>query len=196
MTQVNLLPPAVRSRQKVRRVTVASVGAVAAVVVLLLGVFVMQAAKVSRVNHQLAAQQALNAGLRSQIANLQTFEQLKEAVTAKQALVDGVMAGQILWSNVLQQISASTAKDMYFTSVTGQMTDSPSGLIAGTIQFDGKALTHLTVAQWLDQLQRVPGWANSWISSATREESTDGTDVMFSGTVDLTTEATSNGRPK
>jgi Tfp pilus assembly protein PilN len=196
MTQVNLLPADVRSRQKIRRITAASIGAVAAVMVLMLLVVVMESARLARVNSQLAAQESVNAGLNSKIAGLQTFEDLRQSVAAKQALVDGLNAGQILWSNVLQDISATTPDGLGFTAVTGALAAGPTGPIAGTISFQGKALNHLVVADWLSGIDKVPGWANSWVSSVVKETTDTSTEVVFSGSVDVTTAGTSNGRPR
>jgi Tfp pilus assembly protein PilN len=195
-TQVNLLPADVRNRQKIRRITAASIGAVAAVVVLMLLVVVMESARVARVNRQLAAQETVNAGLNSKIAGLQTFEDLRQSVAAKQALVDGLNAGQILWSNVLQDVSATTPNGLGFTAVSGTLAPSLTGRIAGTLTFQGKALNHLVVADWLAGIDRVPGWTNSWVSSVVKETTDTTTDVVFSGSVDVTTSGTSNGRPR
>jgi type IV pilus assembly protein PilN len=205
VTQVNLLPPEVRNRAKVRRLTTAAIGAVAAVLVLLMVVFVLQSSRLNRVDQQLAAQQTLNAGLRSKIAKLQTFEQLKQSVATKQAMVDALNTGQVLWSDVLEEISSSTPHGLWFTSVNGVLGQGATGSVVGNITFQGEGLDHLTVATWLDQLERIPGWANGWITQAAKGSSTTDTtgapapasassNVTFSGSVDLTTGATSNGR--
>jgi Tfp pilus assembly protein PilN len=196
MTQVNLLPADVRNRQKIRRITAASIGAVAAVMVLMLLIAVLESARLARVNHQLAAQRVVNTGLSSKIATLQKFDQLRQDVAAKQALVDGLNRGQILWSNVLQDISATTPEGLGFTTVSGTLNPTPTGPIAGTISFQGKALTHLVVADWLTRLEKVHGWANPWVSSVAKEETDTSSDVAFTGSVDVTTSGTSNGRPR
>lgn len=196
MTQVNLLPADVRNRQRVRRVTAAAVGGVAAVVVLLLVVYALQSARLGKVNSELAAQQSLNAGLRGKIATLQHFEDLKNDALAKQQLVDGLVAQQILWSDALRDISASTPSGLYFTQVDGTLNEAPSGQVVGSITFEGTAKSHRRAAEWLVRLERVKGWVNSWVSSSIKDSAEEGSTVTFSGSVDLTFDATSNGRPR
>ena len=196
MTQVNLLPADVRSRQKIRRITAASIGAVAAVMVLMLVLVVMESARLASLHRQVEAQKVVNTGLSTKVESLKQFDELRQAVSAKQALVDGLNAGQILWSNVLQDISASTPDGLGFTSVTGQLSTAPTGSIFGSITFQGKALTHLVVADWLGSLDRVKGWANPWVSSVVKESTETNTDVAFTGSVDVTKDGTSNGRPR
>jgi hypothetical protein len=196
MTQVNLLPADVRTRQKIRRITAASVGAVGAVMVLMLALVAMQSARLASVHRQLAAQRVVNTGLTTKVESLRQFDELRQAVGAKQLLVDGLNAGQILWSNVLQDVSASTPDGLGFTSVNGQLNTASAGSVFGSITFQGKALTHLVVADWLAQLSRVKGWGNPWVSSVVKETSENSTDVVFSGSVDITKGGTSNGRPR
>ena len=198
MTQVNLLPAEVRNKQRVRRITAAAIGAVGAVLVLLLVVYLLQSARLGDANSQLAAQNSLNAGLRGKVASLQHFQQLNDDVIAKQQLVGSLMAQQILWSDALRQISASTPDGVWFTSVTGLVNETPDGQIVGNVQFQGKALNHLKVAQWLTSVEKVDGWVNSWVSSSALETDATGKSsvVTFAGSVDLSLGATSNGRPR
>ena len=60
MSQVNLLPPELRARQKTKQQTILILGAGAAVLVLLLGYWFLQSQKLSDVNEQVAAQNASN----------------------------------------------------------------------------------------------------------------------------------------
>ena len=196
MTQVNLLPPEVRNKVRLRRITSAAVGAVAAVVVLLLMVYALQASRLGKVNTELAAQNSINAGLRGKVASLQHFETLRNNAVAKQNLVGSLMANQILWSDALRSISASTPHGVWFTSITGQVSDTPDGQLIGTIQFQGSALSHRKVAEWLVTVEKVKGWVNSWVSSSSKGGEENNGQVTFNGTIDLSLDATSNGRAR
>ena len=196
MTQVNLLPPEVRNKVRLRRITGAAVGAVAAVAVLLLMVYALQASRLGKVNTELGAQNSINAGLRGKVASLQHFETLRNNAVAKQNLVDSLTARQILWSDALRSISASTPNGVWFSSITGQVSDAPDGQLIGTIQFQGSALNHRKVAEWLVTVEKVKGWVNSWVSSSSEGGTESGSQVTFNGTIDLSLGATSNGRPR
>jgi Tfp pilus assembly protein PilN len=65
--------------------------------------------------------------------------------------------------------------------------------LIGTIQFQGIAQDHPSVAQWLTRLEQVTGWANPWISNATEFDLNGESDIQWSGSLDLTTEATVHG---
>jgi len=86
------------------------------------------------------------------------------------------------------------------TSTTTPTTPTPAtptvlpATIVGSIQFQGFASDHPTVARWLVRLEKVNGWVNSWISNATEADANGETKVQWTGSIDLTTEATVQGR--
>src|SRR5438093_4049989 len=102
MTQVNLLPSDVKERQRTRRLMAAVILAVGAVGALLFVVCMLHAAKLADANHKLQAQEAVNAGLDSQITQLQPFSDLRAQVAAREALTAAALDGQVLWSGVLR----------------------------------------------------------------------------------------------
>lgn len=212
MTQVNLLPREVAERQRVRRFT-AAVGAGAGVAVILLAfVYTLQVGRLHAAQQALAAQQARNAGLQQQISSLQRFHTLKQEVTDKQALVTGLTQGQIMWSGVMKDVSSVIPTQMWLTQFNGSLTSATTGTpapgasgtaapsattganLVGTLQFSGYAMAHTDVADWLDRLAQVKGWANPWVSSSQKTTSGNTIVVQWTGTVDLTAAATSEGR--
>ena len=107
MSQVNLLPPEVRTKQKVRRYTVIATGAVGAAVVLILGVFALQSLRLSQTSRSLQTQQQANRAVQRQIQTLQPFDQLRQQVADGEALTGSLLNGQILWSGALRNVSAA-----------------------------------------------------------------------------------------
>ena len=212
MTQVNLLPTETKERQHSRRITAAAVAGVAGVVMLLLLVYLLQVGRLSSANRQLTAQDSINNDLRSKISGLQQFADLKANVTAKQALVTGLLHGEVLWSGVLHDLSMVIPDRMWLTNMTGTLAPSsgagsvPAGApatgsapatgLVGTLQFQGYSFDHPTVALWLTRLVQVHGWVNAWITNASRTQYNNTPVVQFSSSVDLTTDATTNGGPK
>lgn len=227
MTQVNLLPREVQQRQQTRRLTGLVIGGAGAALGVLLFVFMLQGAKLSTAEDQLASQQERNSHLQSQITDLQRFAELKQSVANREAVVAEATRGEILWSGVLRDVSALIPSDMWLTQFTGTSAQGAApadgsaavpvgGGMAGTIQFQGEALDHPTVALWLTRLEEVPGWANPWVTSAARGGAqavdpasgsvpgappapsvTDDNDdfVQFSGSVDLLPQVTVDGAP-
>ncbi len=221
MTQVNLLPSDVRERLRSRRLMAAVVAGVGAVVALLFFVFVLQSARLSNSEQKLKAQQAVNADLQAKIGQLQQFQELKLTIAAREALAAGALSGQVAWSGVLRDVSMVIPNKMWLTGLSAALTNAtspglpPSGTptntggtsaaaapsLVGSLQFQGMASDFPTVAKWLNRLEQVKGWVNSWSANAARSASTDTTDpnankVTFSASVDLTTEATVQGSRK
>lgn len=199
----------------------AVVAGVGAVVALLFFVFVLQSARLSNSEQKLKAQQAVNADLQAKIGQLQQFQDLKLTVAAKEALAEGAMSGQVAWSGVLRDVSMVIPNKMWLTGLSAALSNAPvtplpaSGTpttpggspaaaaptLVGSIQFQGLASDFPTVAKWLNRLEQVRGWVNSWAANAARAASAGSTDpnankVTFSASVDLTTEATVQGSKK
>lgn len=208
MTQVNLLPSDVRERQRTRRLTVGVVAAVGAVLALLFFVLLLQAGRLADADRELAAQEQVNSGLRQRIGELQEFAQLKQTVTERRALVREAQASEVLWSGVLADISKIIPGQMWLTGMSATLTPSavpaaqpapatapgstPPATLVGAIQFDGVALNHPTVAQWLRRLEQVTGWVNPWLGTASKSQDGSG-QIGFSATLDITAEATVQG---
>jgi Tfp pilus assembly protein PilN len=223
MTQVNLLPSDVKERQLTRRLTAVVVMAVGAVMALLFFVFVLQSARLADEKNKLQSQLATNADLQGQIGQLQEFAQLKAQVAAREALTAAALDGEVLWSGVLRDVSMVIPKKVWLSGMVGSLnapvaavapptpapgaTASPGATplpatttpavtgpaLIGTIQFTGMADDLPSVAQWLTRLEQVTGWANPWISNATEVDQNGEPAVQWTGSLDLTTEATVHG---
>ena len=211
MTQVNLLPSDVRERQKTRRNFLAVVAGAAGVVVLLLLLYLVQVGRLSSANHDLAAQQAINQGIQARIQKLQGAAELKARVANEQALVDGLLQGEVLWSGVLHDTSMVIPGQVWLTSFTGTLAPAgaaaaapsattsptePSTELVGSIQFQGVAFNQPAVALWLKRIVQVNGWVNSWVTQAATAKIGDTDVIQFLSSVDLTTDATTNGGSK
>ena len=211
MTEVNLLPPEFRQRHKSRTLTRQIVMGVVAAVMLLAVLFVYESSRLSQAQDDLAAQNAANAALQSEISSLQRFADLQTELSTKQQLVTALETDQVEWSGVLHDLSMVMPSDVYLTNFTGQITLGPGGWetatgatgLIGNMQFQGVSLNFPNVALWLDRMVNVDGWANAWVSSAASAiaqsspgagGSTGGTSgVQFTGSVDLTPAAAQNG---
>jgi len=194
MTQVNLLPPELRAREVTRRQF--NIVVVVGVIVLgLVGLFYFfQVMNLSGAQDDLAAQEADNAQLQAQIADLQRFADLQAQLAARQAQVRTVFAGEISWSTALLDVSRVIPTNAYLTSLSASISAAPvegatGATLVGAIDFTGQVLETDTLASWLTRLEQVDGWVNAWFNSAT--ESAPFTRIYtFSSGVDLTAEAT------
>jgi Tfp pilus assembly protein PilN len=200
VSQVNLLPPELRARQKVKQLTTLIIGGGVAVIVLLLAFWFLQGQKLAGVNDDIAAQNATNAGLQTQIDQLQEFQQLQEEAAAQEALLTTAFTGEVSFSQMLMDLSRSIPSDAYLDSFNAALTvpvagaATPTTTFVGSFTAGGAADGFESLASWLTRLESVKGWVNPWFSTATETEPNSGLYSFQSG-VDLSEDAlTARGR--
>jgi Tfp pilus assembly protein PilN len=202
VSQVNLLPPELRARQKTRQQTTLIAGAGVALIVLLLGFWFLQGQKLAGVNDDVAAQNLTNSGLQAQIDQLQDFQQLQEQAAAQQALLAKAFSGEVSFSQMLMDLSRTIPTDAYLTSfnatltvpVAGAVGATPTTGFVGSFTTTGAADGFESLASWLTRLESVKGWVNPYFSSATETGPNTGL-YTFTSSVDLSQESlTARGR--
>ena len=199
MSQVNLLPPEIRQRAQIRRLTMMVIGAGIVVLVLIGFFYVVQSANLSRVNDDIAAQERKNAGLQSEINGLQEFAALQTEAEAKQALLSTAFANEVSFSGILLDLSRVIPSDAYLTTFSAQVappatvdpTVAPvattSVPLLGTMTAAGEASGADSLASWITRLESVKGWVNPWITTIT--ESVPASDrFTFNSGTDLTSD--------
>jgi Tfp pilus assembly protein PilN len=201
VSQVNLLPPELLARQKQRRLTSLIILGGALGMLLLLGFWFLQGQKLSDVNEQIAAQNAVNAGLQAQIDDLSEFQALQEEAAQKEALLATAYAGEVSFSGILMDMSRVIPSDAYLTAMNILLNESTTpdggaappeggaaGSLIGSIQADGQAAGVESLASWLTRLESVQGWVNPWLTSIQETEAGSRLYTYSSG-VDLSADA-------
>jgi Tfp pilus assembly protein PilN len=198
VTQVNLLPPEIRQRTQSRRLTFMVVLAGIALLVLVGFLYAVQAANLSRVNEDIAAQESKNAQINAQIAGLQEFAALQTEAQAKKALLSTAFANEVSFSGVLLDLSRVIPSDAYLTTFAAQVTPPAAATtvptapvtttpLIGTMTAAGEGSGADSLASWITRLESVKGWVNPWIS--TFSETTPNTDrFTFNSGADLTSD--------
>ena len=201
---INLLPPEYLERQRARRLTIA---VVAAGLILLAGlgaVYVLQATRLAGIREDVARQEAENAQLAAQIAELQNVAQLQEQVLANRRLLAQLLVDRVRWSGVLRDVSLVIPGQVWLTGLTGTVgptgepgttpaapgatpaaPGAPTPQLVAQMGINGFAFAHRDVALWLSRLEDVQGFVNPWLSNS--QKTTIGTQevVQFTSSVDL-----------
>ena len=201
MSQVNLLPPELREEQAVRRRTSLVIAAGIILLGLIGAFYVLQTQRLSDVQGELEAQQAHNAELNAQIAELQQYADLQAQLAAKQDLIASLFVNEISWSGALLDVSRVIPDASYLTDLTGQLLATAAGVpgespttpsggtpettLIGNMTFSGVADQTETIATWLTRLEQIEGWVNAWVNSAQENEAFSGI-YTFSNGIDLT----------
>jgi Tfp pilus assembly protein PilN len=212
LPRVNLLPPEIFERRQLQR---AQAGLGVVVLAALVGVglvYVSGGSKVTDAKSRLAASQATQADLQSQLNQLSFVTAEAAQATAAQNMLTQATASTIPFSTYLADLSLLTPKNVWFTSVTltaavapGSITDPASApATVGSVSFAGQALAHNDVATWLDNAAKEVGFADPYFSSSTESAipgtgtapgTTPKTWVTFSSSVNLTSAALCGAQP-
>jgi Tfp pilus assembly protein PilN len=164
MRRIELLPDSYRQQQRERR-TIAFVVMGGLFVVLLLTIwFVRLNFQISNAKEELATIEAENEALQNQIAQLQTFQDLKNEVDAKRLSLQTVMAGDLDWPVLMTEVAMAAPGEVWLETLTASAgategsTPAPTETApidvstrqaVGRIQFQGFSLTMPGVAKWL-----------------------------------------------
>jgi Tfp pilus assembly protein PilN len=200
VSQVNLLPPELRQRQAVRRTTSLVVAAGLAVLALIGAFYFLQTQRLAGAQDDLAAQEAVNAQLQTQIADLQPYADLQGELAAKEQLVATLFVNEVSWSSALLDISRVIPDAQYLTNLDGRLSvvtagaaasptaAAPDSTLIGSMSFAGVAKETETIATWLTRLDEIRGWVNAWAASSQESSAFSGI-YTFSSGLDLTGEA-------
>ena len=195
MSRVNLLPTEIKKGQQVRRRTllVALIGAAVIGVIILLWVF--QSVRLSQVNSDIEAQDQTNQSLQQEIAGLQKYADIQAEAQQQEDLLASAYADEIAYSGVLVDVSKVIPNDTYLsqfssavTAPTQTTTSSTETTFVGTMTFSGSSLHFDSLSVWLTRLEEVQGWANPWMSNISQTADTPGA-YSFDTSVDLTQDA-------
>jgi Tfp pilus assembly protein PilN len=196
MSRVNLLPSEIKRTQQVRRRTllVAIIGA--AVIGLIVLLWVIQGMRLSQVNSDIEAQTQTNQSLQAEISGLQKYADIQAEAQQQQQLLDAAYADEIAYSGVLVDVSKVIPSDSYLSSFSSAVnttaapapTSTSETTFVGTMAFSGSTLHFESLSTWLTRLEEVQGWANPWMSNISQDGSVPGA-YTFDTSVDLTQDA-------
>jgi len=197
--RINLLPPEVGERQRLRRRTLLTVASGVVLLALVGGFYFLQVVRLSGVEEDIQAQESVNQGLRTQIADLQDIAVLEQEIAETRDLLSTLLQDRILWSGVMRDISLVIPGQVWLDGLSATAgaavegaeaapTTGAGGLV-GQISFSGFAFDHREVALWLSRLEDVRGFINPWLSSSTKSEIGDTSVVQFASSVDMSDQA-------
>lgn len=199
LPSVNLLPPEIAQRQKLRRLQYALGGVVVLAVVAVGGVYEMGHSAVTSAQAQLTQAQDQATLLQAQLAKLSNVDAVNKQLDSTKALYVAAMSPEIQWSHYLNDLSLTIPDNVWLTSITANEASTttattassviPTGL--GTVTFNGVAFTHDNVATWLEALAKEPGYEDPYFSNSTETLLGPRTIVKFTSSVVLGQQALS-----
>ncbi|MDQ1670611.1 MAG: type pilus assembly protein PilN [Actinomycetota bacterium] len=203
---VNLLPPEVGEQRRLRKLQAGLGAAVAATVGIVVALYVVAAADVSRAQDDLAATQAQGAELQVETAKYANVPAVIAKVDAAKLQRSEAMSQEIRWSFYLNDLSLRIPSKVWLTKITAtQQVDVPTvapvggatypDLGIGNVAFEGTAYGHNDVASWLQMLAGQEGWTQAYFTNSAEDDSltSPGGDpaVKFTSQVTVTKDALS-----
>jgi Tfp pilus assembly protein PilN len=196
LPRVNLLPPEIAERRKVRRIQ-GLLGASLVGVVALIGLaFVAASNSVSAAQEDLTTAQAENTQLQQQVKQYANVNAIYAAADAAQAQLVTAMGDEVRFSQLLTSLSLSVPSSVWVSSLSiGQtpLTTSTAGTpTIGTFSVGGTGFTHNDVGLWLESIAGLKTYSDPYFGASTEELLGEKKIIKFSSTANLTPQAYSS----
>lgn len=206
MRQMNLLPAhfALRARQR-KTFGMVLIGGLG--LILLVGLYwVTLGTQVAGAKEELAAAQASNARLETEIAKLQKFDALQVEVQTKAGSLLEVFAGDVAWTSLMNDVAMVAPGEIWLKTLTGSAGTTEGSAPVGTetaaipvgqkspfgrIQFTGTSLDMPGIGKWMMRLEDVKEFQSVWLNSATETAAGEQKVYEFDTTIELTDKASS-----
>jgi type IV pilus assembly protein PilM len=187
--RINLLPLEIEVQRKARRQVVGVGAGVALFALVLLALWAMRTSQVADAEDAAVNAEIRTGTLNDQIARLQDVEALQSEISARQQTVGEVLAGDVAWTRLIQEVAAVLPEDVWLTSFSGTRGE---GAQPGTVTFAGMGYDHASTARWLIRLADVGAMADLWVPSSQKNEGEARDTVTFSSNATLTPGAQSD----
>ncbi|HVM65520.1 MAG TPA: type IV pilus assembly protein PilM, partial [Acidimicrobiales bacterium] len=176
-----LLPEHHRRRQHARREMRLTVGAVAAVALVLLGFYAQRMLSVHHARSEVARVERLQNLVTGNANGLAQYASEDSDVAKRTKLLQGALTNDINASAVMDQITAALPSDVWLLSVSITM---PKGKSPGSAAFSFGGVDRTSAAHWLQAAQTLRGLlGNVWVSSISDQSGHGGVEFASSATV-------------
>jgi Tfp pilus assembly protein PilN len=182
---INLLPSDIKEKQTTEERFKFAVAGAVGLLVLLAIVTIFIRLQVSSAQNTLKVEQAKAADLRTQVAALHEFEEMKNTIDGAKTVLAAVLLNDVSWTRFLDDLDTHIPDDSWLTSinVTATPGQTPLGdLSLGTVQYQGSVKTMPGLANWLDTMSGIKGLQFVYLSNGSKAD--DGV-VTFSATANL-----------
>jgi type IV pilus assembly protein PilM len=186
--RISLVPREIEIRRQERQQVGIVAGSVAVFALLLLVLYALRSGAVTDAEREADTAQARTGTLQSQIAQLQDVELLQADIETRRQTVTTVLAGDVHWLRLLNEVSALLPNDVWLTSFQG--TRNPTG--GGTVTVSAQGLDQTSTAHWLVRLGDLASITSLWVPSSAKTQGAGTEIVEFSSNAILTPAAESD----
>jgi type IV pilus assembly protein PilM len=186
--RITLLPSEVTVVREQRRQLVLVLSAVAGFAALLLLLWLMRGVQVKKEQDNADRAQAEVQALQQQVSQLQDLTSLQTDLKQRQDAAQGVLAGDVEWTRLLQEIAVAIPNDVWLTTFAGTK---GSGDAPGLVTVAAMGFDQTSTARWLLRIGELSSFNGLWVPSSTKSPGPVGT-VNFTSTANLTSAARSD----
>ena len=195
MRTINLLPPEARRRAQARRRRSFAIGLMLGYLLVLALFALFWGTKVTSAGNQLEDQQMVNEGIRAEIARLESARLLKESYDAKVDMMEVILAADIAWGRLLNDLGRVIPDRVWLEGFSGQVNPSEENPdLLGQISGNGVAFEYPDVAAWLRTVDsdQFPALDGAWVNSASLAAVGAAEVIQFDSVASLTQAALSD----
>jgi type IV pilus assembly protein PilM len=185
LRRITLLPGEVAVAAEQRRQLTLILSAVAGLFAILLLLWVIRGMQVNREKDKAEQAEARVQQLQAQVDQLQDFTALQTDLRNRQAAAQAVLADDIEWTRLLQDVAVAIPNDVWLTSFAG-IKGAPS-----TATFSAMGFDQTSTARWLLRIGDLSSFTGLWVPSSTKAPGPGGL-VTFTSSANLTDAARSN----
>lgn len=182
MTQVNLLPPEVRSARRSAQATGRIRRASLLGLLLLGGIWGIRTVEVLQLRSDLGSVRSERATVEADLDALSDVATAESAVLLGKQLETALWRGEVSWSQLLIDVSTSVPPGFSLTSLNASAAPG-GGPIIGTVTFTASATSTAQPRLWLLRISTQEGWTNGWLNAV---QSDGAGNTTVNGSFDLT----------
>jgi type IV pilus assembly protein PilM len=189
MRRITLLPGELAVIREQRRQLTLVLSAVAGLFLLLLMLWFLRGMQVNRENEKAEEAERQVQELQTRVNQLQDFTALQTDLRARQGAAQAVLADDVDWTRMLQNVAVAIPNDVWLTTFSGTK-GTPS-----TANFTAMGFDQTSTARWLLRIGDLSSFTGLWVPQSSKAPGPGGL-VTFSSAATLTDAARSNRAAK
>lgn len=195
--RISLLPREIAVVREQRQQSYVVAGAVAGFAALLLVLWAVRGSQVSKEEDRAEDVEQENVALQAEKASLGDTTALAADIADRQGQVQTVLADDIAWTRLFQDVATQIPNDVWVTSFTGLKASTAAatpGVVAsaGTVTFQNTGFDQTSTARWLLRIGELRSLSGLWVPNSTKTGEGASALVNFQSQANLAPEARSS----
>ncbi len=193
--RISLLPREIAVVREQRQQSLVVAGAVGGLAALLLLLWAARGSQVSKEEDRAEETEQENQALERERAELGDATALATDIAQRQAQVQAVLADDIAWTRLFQDVATQIPNDVWITTFSGQKGPAAAAAAAaaptGTVTFQNMGFDQTSTARWLLRIGELRSLSGLWVPNSTKAGEGANALVTFQSQANLTPEARS-----